>query len=269
MRKRKSDELGAIDLADLDSPEYTIPLLDLSSFPQSKNPSNSFGVVFSDMNSQFQQPLQQLVSNQEDEDETPVPRLRHQTSSIFAPPPKKEVETLSTQEKETSDIPDIRATVKTMSMPDTPLFRHYRHQSSSSHESGESPCSVAALTRGCGACFWERSLAWSEDEDDDDDGILHPSLTNRVNDIREQLSVPKHLGKEFIEAQEHYQGHAPHKHIRRASSSRVVTLETDSRRKTRGHKMFRQTDVDKVTEIHWEEKVLDTTAIDLMAQLSL
>jgi hypothetical protein len=51
--------------------------------------------------------------------------------------------------------------------------------------------------------------------------------------------------------------------------SRTITLESDSRHKLPGAKMFRQTDVDKVTEIHWEEKVVDTTAIDLMAKLSL
>jgi hypothetical protein len=33
--------------------------------------------------------------------------------------------------------------------------------------------------------------------------------------------------------------------------------------------MFRQTDVDNVTEIHWEEKVLDTSTLEMMAKLSL
>jgi hypothetical protein len=118
--------------------------------------------------------------------------------------------------------------------------------------------------------LWERSLAWSEDDDSDEDSIIHPSNVLRGDDIREHLSVPKHLGKQFAETNiyEVASGqNAPH--LRRSPSSRIKTLETDSRHKLPGSKMFRQTDVDNVTEIHWEEKILDTTALDLMAKLSL
>jgi hypothetical protein len=266
MRKRKSDELGSIDLSDLDSSDYAIPEFDKSRLSLAKHPLDNFGGSFYGVNSSW---FPEEKYNPDDEEDEILVQRRSKPSSIFASP-KDVIETpQATQDDDAKIIPDIRVTSKTSPAPETPLFRHYRHQSSSSHE-GDSPCSVAALTRGCGVCFWERSLAWSEDEDDDDDdGILHPSLTQKAQNIQDHLSVPQHLGKDFAKKPEVTRSINRPAHFRRPSSSRVVTLERDSRHKLRGSKMFRQTDVDQVTEIHWEEKVLDTTALEMMAKLSL
>ncbi|KAG7366969.1 hypothetical protein IV203_029639 [Nitzschia inconspicua] len=265
MRKRKSDELGGVDLSDLDTAEYSnSDEVATSAFQQSKSPNDNLGSVLFPMNSGWPKTLQQTIARQDDDDDLPI-HYESGAGSIFANL-RKDVDPRSETHTKGKAISDIRFTAPT---PKTPLFQHYRRQSSSSHES-DSPCSVAALTRGCGACFWERSLAWSEDEEDDEDGIVHPTLTNKAKDIRDHLSVPKHLGREYAETHELRKSTSDFPaHVRRPSSSRVVTLESDSRHKIRGAKMFRQTDVDKVTEIHWEEKVLETTALDLMAKLSL
>lgn len=267
MRKRKSDELGSIDLSELDGFETNNTEMKPTTISPPKSTFDNFGDVFFDMNSRWQQAFQLEKGRQDEGDEIPMHHLS-EASSIFSTP-RKEIISPYPKEEEPKIIPDIRSITNTAPTPETPLFRHFRHQSLSSHES-ESPCSVAALTRGCGACFWERSLAWSEDDDDDtDDGIVHPVQNHQSKIIREHLSVPKHLGKEFAETQEVRKSRPRTTHIRRPSSSRTITLETDSRHKMPGAKMFRQTDVDKVTEIHWEEKVLDTTALEMMAKLSL
>jgi hypothetical protein len=174
---------------------------------------------------------------------------------------------------------------------------------------GDSPCTVTGLfNNGCGS-FWERSLAWSEDEEDESDdsdnhtrrSAFYNAGTHKHKDdptnsiVRERLSVPKQLGKDYRNGlYEETRGEtntaaatlAPTVSVsvatsnsipRRSSSSslngsynRVKTLETDSRHR-RGSKMFRRTDIDNVTEIHWEEKLvdLDSSALDLMSKLSL
>ena len=268
MRKRKSDELSAIDLSELDSSSFykNEEFEMVSPLTPPKNALENIGDVFSGMNARWQQAFQPDIGR------PPRPEVEAEKSfhplsgsGIFTkpkdPPGAKNGAAIA---------PSTPVVTKTIPTPLPPSFQHFREASSGSNE-GDSPCSVAALTRGCGACFWERSLAWSEDDDSDDDSIVHSRTIRRSGSITEHLSVPKHLGKEFAETKvatpnTGKQGGVP---LRRPSMSRTITLESDSRHKLPGAKMFRQTDVDKVTEIHWEEKILDTTTIDLMAQLSL
>lgn len=314
-RKRKSDELGSVDLSELGGFEYNSQELERAATSPLKISLDCLHDASFDATSSWQQTLQQEMSRKDEESRVEAPMHRSTEAGVIfskemdAPSSKqdqhsirsaiqremsrkdeeidfeapthrltearsiystarKEIDTpLSKQDDLTMHW--IRSTGMSPSTPDTPLFRHFRHQSTSSHES-ESPCSVATLTRGCGACFWERSLAWSEDdEDDEDDIIVHPIHNHEGTAIREHLSVPKHLGKDFAETQEARRCRSTMMPIRRPSSSRITTVESDSRHKLHGAKMFRQTDLDQVTEIHWEEKVLDTTALEMMAKLSL
>jgi hypothetical protein len=305
LKKRKSDELGSVDLSELNGFEYynynNSQALERSTItsppPPPKISLDSLGNVFSDMNSRWQMAFQQQEMSRPDQQHIqvveaaaassssspPIHRLSEATTNIFSTIRK------DPKQDQVEGMHNIRFTAKNIistAQQQTPLFRHFRHHSSSSHES-DSPCSVAALTRGCGACFWERSLAWSEDDDgddhdhnddDEDDSIvLHPSHHHKGSDIREHLSVPIHLGKEFAETQQQQQHQIGRCRntttlpIRRPSSSRITTLETDSRHKLCGSKkMFRQTDIDHVTEIHWEEKVIDNIiSLDMMTKLSL
>lgn len=244
MRKRKSDELGGIDLSQLGLFQPQSP--DELSPPRPRNSSiDSIGELFSDMNARLQQVFQKKPDPPGNEPETPFLSFRglSNASPIL-------------EEAEQRDF-------NTPSAPLSPSFRKIQYRNSSNNSSineGDSPCGVDAITRGCGACFWERSLAWSEDDEDSDDSIVHTDY-GPSSALRDHLSVPEHLGKEHM-------NDGRRSPIRR-SSSRVITRESDSRHKLGSAKMFRQTDVDNVTEIHWEEKVLDTTALEMMAKLSL
>ena len=89
----------------------------------------------------------------------------------------------------------------------------------------------------------------------------------------EHLSFPEHLGKGNIsqseESHRERKNVAVNRTIRRTPSSRLTTLESDSRHKLPGSKMFRRTDINRVTEIHWDEEVLDTKTLEQMANLSV
>lgn len=180
------------------------------------------------------------------------------------------------------------------SFPKSPALQPYIQE-------GESPCAVNSFfSRGC-VSFWERSLAWSEDEEDDSDDSNNHSLRacknrghirNKSNNsssssvVRDLLSVPKHLGKQYAPLESasvvtptdapNNRPKVRHSISRRSSrnslnsNSRNRTLETDFRHR-KGSKMFRQTEIDNVTEIHWDEQLvdLDSAALDLMAKLSL
>lgn len=202
-----------------------------------------------------------------------------------------------------TQTPISHQTLQARSKEPSSMIKKGSYQPHSFHQS-DSPCTVDGLfNNGCGS-FWNRSLAWSEDEEDDSDGSDHQirrafyhadaprNVTGSRSIVRERmcLSVPKQLGKEFVDnfsddMSGGYSAPAPAKSattgknnfIPRQSSSaslnsytRVKTLETDSRQR-RGTKMFRQTEIDNVTEIHWEEQLvdLDSSALDLMSKLSL
>jgi len=146
-----------------------------------------------------------------------------------------------------------------------------------------SPCGVDDFFYGCNVISsWKRPLAWSDEDDDngnEDEENDNPSiLSNEMkrqdtkDNIREHLSFPKTLGEEFVslydESRQSENSHSPRRMIRRSSSSRVTTLEENSRHKLPGSKMFRQTDISKVTAIHWDEKVMDNDTLEKMAKLS-
>eukprot|EP00537_Pseudo-nitzschia_pungens_P018154 CAMPEP_0172408284 /NCGR_PEP_ID=MMETSP1061-20121228/75777_1 /TAXON_ID=37318 /ORGANISM="Pseudo-nitzschia pungens, Strain cf. pungens" /LENGTH=383 /DNA_ID=CAMNT_0013144409 /DNA_START=26 /DNA_END=1177 /DNA_ORIENTATION=+ len=164
---------------------------------------------------------------------------------------------------------------------------------------GGSPLSVVdELFTGFYGCMpqWECALPWrgdSEDSNDNDDGdagdtkdeeedededndVVHRSVPHRdAESVREHLSVPKHLGREYAsqpaaeESRREQNTASFGRTIRRTPSSRLTTLESDSRQRMPGSKMFRRTEINRVTEIHWDEKVLDTSTLELMAKLSV
>mmetsp|Transcript_50596 Transcript_50596/g.56485 ORF Transcript_50596/g.56485 Transcript_50596/m.56485 type:complete len:292 (-) Transcript_50596:79-954(-) len=146
-----------------------------------------------------------------------------------------------------------------------------------------SPCGVDDFFYGCNVISsWKRPLAWSDeddDEDNEDEENDNPSILgiemkrqDTEENIREHLSFPKTLGEEFVslydESREVENSGSSRRMIRRSSSSRVTTLEENSRHKLPGSKMFRQTDISKVTAIHWDEKVMDDDTLGKMAKLS-
>jgi len=188
---------------------------------------------------------------------------------------------------------------------------------------GGTPCGVVdELFGGFYGCMpsLECALPWREHQlsDDDDDLSYHASpssspYTYQVHaspsspytyqvkssalqaqsktvrrdpkDIREHLSFPEHLGREYVSQSE--EGQIERKNtagnrmirrprqpssrptndrtIHRTPSSRLTTIETDSRQRLPGSKMIRRTDVNQVTEIHWDEKVLDISTLEQMA----
>lgn len=138
--------------------------------------------------------------------------------------------------------------------PKSPTFRP---TTSKDREKDESPCGVDVFEPRS-VYFWQRSMAWSEDGDE-------PSSDNKrhdQDDIRQQLSVPAKLGKEC----------APGSDYGAKKSLRPVVLQQGSRGRLSSSKTktFRQTDVDKVTSIFWEERVLnDPGYLEKMANLSI
>jgi hypothetical protein len=135
-------------------------------------------------------------------------------------------------------------------IPKSPTFR-LRVAMSHGDGQGESPCGVDAFESGR-VYFWQRSLAWSEDGDES------PQMRHDQDDIRKHLSVPAKLGREYAENKCDTQ-----------KSLRELALEKDFRIRASTMKSFRQTYVDKITQIHWEEKVLDATDLEKMANLSI
>ena len=196
------------------------------------------------------------------------------------------------------------------------------------------PCGVVdELFTGFYSCMPECSLPWTEESDDDsiDDEIYRYGRGHRntvghdAKGMREHLSFPKHLGREYVSQSEEKhperknrtivrtirtspssrptteesgqeskdmtvhrtihrspssrpaaeESDQDHKHItvdrtiRRSPSSRLTTLESDSRQKLPGSKMIRRTEINRVTEIHWDEEVLDTKTLEQMAKLSV
>jgi hypothetical protein len=133
-------------------------------------------------------------------------------------------------------------------LPKSPTFRQATRNGGG--QSG-SPSGVDAFERGR-VYFWERSLAWSEDGDD-----TVPSHRDQ-QDIRLHLSVPEKLGREFANSK------LAGKSLRELATGRKL-----NRNRLATTKMFREADVDKVTQIHWEEKVLDGIDLEKMAKLSI
>ena len=149
---------------------------------------------------------------------------------------------------------------------------------------GGTPCGVVdELFTGFYGCMpsWECSLPWTEDDSDDSDddlnhryGIVRSDAARHdPKAMREHLSFPK-LGKEYVSQSQ--QASSPERKnrtfnrtIRRSPSSRITTLESDSRQRMPGSKMIRRTEINQVTEIHWDEEVLDMKSLEQMAKLSI
>lgn len=242
-RKRKSDELSAVDLSQLMYEQA-------SENPSGTEQQNSNGGLVLGMNSRWHNSFMQDLDRHDDQNDASSlwPSDGHMGSakSLF-------------DEIETNES-DLANSTSSLASRTPILFRPPVCTKQQSSFEGDSPCAVDAFTGPCFS-FWDRSLAWSEDDDEDEHGINEPHW--RSGNVLEHLSVPKHLGKE----------HAPPQQVftrpSRQPMSRLRTLESDSRHKLSSAKMFRQTDIDNVTEIHWEEKVLDTSELELMAKLSL
>lgn len=143
-----------------------------------------------------------------------------------------------------------------------------------------SPCGVVdELFTGFYGCMnpWE-CLPWTGQESDDEEthryGVVRRDTARHDRKaMYDHLSFPEHLGRGNIsQSQESHRERnnmTVNRTIRRTPSSRLTTLETDSRHKLPGSKMFRRTDINRVTEIHWDEEVLDTKTLEQMANLSV
>jgi hypothetical protein len=247
-RKRKSDELSRVDLSQL--------MFDhLSENPTEISALNNIGPSNVDSNSQWRNAFMH----------EPIRSYDQNRSGEIRPSKDNTDHGISLLDRIEPTDSDLGASTVS-SVPVTPTFLRppvYTKQHSSFE--GDSPCAVDAIARGCFS-FWDRSLAWSEDDDDDqDDCTIHESYTHRKSgDVLDYLSVPKHLGVEDSTQLPEFMRPSS---IR--SMSRVRTLESTSRHKLPTAKCFRQTALDNVTEIHWEEKVVDTSALGMMANLTL
>jgi hypothetical protein len=136
-----------------------------------------------------------------------------------------------------------------------PTFRESNQRRSVDGDGG-SPLGVDDFE--CGRVyFWHRSLAWSEDGDEK----KATSFRNDQEVIRNHLSVPMNLGKEFS-----------------SSSSATSTtpaakkpLESFPLRSLRssqsGETLLEQCDSDHATFVHWEEKVVKFD-LEMIAHLS-
>jgi len=170
------------------------------------------------------------------------------------------------------------------------------------------PCGVVdELFTGIYSCMpsWECSLPWTENDDDEsvDDKNYRYGIVDRATarddakGMRDHLSFPKQLGREHalqsedihVELKSTTTHHGIHRlsrpkiedrrktrkntisvrSIHRSPSSRSTTLESDSRHKLSGSKIIRRTEINRVTEIHWDEELLDTKTLEQMAKLSV
>jgi hypothetical protein len=137
-------------------------------------------------------------------------------------------------------------------VPKSPTFRQGTKTSQGSGK-GDSPCGVDNFESGR-VYFWQRSLAWSEDGEDT------PKPYQDQDDVRNHLSVPEKLGREYADDNQF----VPQKSLRQLS------LENNVRSK--GHSTpisFQRIDMDATTRIHWEEKVLDASDLEMIAKLSI
>lgn len=246
-RKRKSDELSSVDLSQLmfeQLPENSAQTTGL----------NSSGRAIFDSNSHWRDAFMHESHSLYDQNGA---KLIRPSKDIF------ENARSLLDRIETADS-DLEKSIESSALVTPTLFRSSVYTKQHSSFEGDSPCAVDAIARGCFS-FWDRSLAWSEDDDDEDDRSIHePHIHGKAGDVLEYLSVPKHLGMKDSPSQPEF--------VRPSSTqsiSRVRTLESTSRHKLSSAKCFRQTDLDNVTEIHWDEKVVDTSALGMMANLSL
>lgn len=130
---------------------------------------------------------------------------------------------------------------------------------------GGSPCGVDELLYGCNVMSsWKRAF---DDDDIGNDDVAknnhsttkdgYKMMKGRNNAKESDLSIPKLMkkNKDFVEENRQAQNsRSSIRSIRRSSSSRS--------------KMFRQTDINRVTEIHWDKQVMDDDTLQRMAQLS-
>jgi hypothetical protein len=128
---------------------------------------------------------------------------------------------------------------------------------------GDSPRGVDDFQ--CGRVyFWHRSLAWSEDGDEK----KIPSSSNDQEVIRNRLSVPMNLGKEFSSSPSPSPSSSSTSTTPAAkkplASFSLRSLPSSQSRET----LLEQCDLDHATFVHWEEKVVNFD-LEMIAQLSL
>jgi len=265
-RKRKSDDIGEANLDKFEScPDFTVATR------HDKPAIVNYQEAFFDQNS----------PRPHERQPTDSPVIRFTTNERAIKPAKSFFDDDERVPCESS---------KAVSPKSSPRGFRKDFQRASSHTcgGGTSPFSVVdELFTGFYGCMpqWECSLPWrgdhesdddSEDEEHDRDGIVRHGISRQDPEaVREHLSFPKHLGKEYAskpidESRRDRNIASLNRTIRRTPSSRLTTLESDSRQKLPGStKMFRRTEISKVTEIHWDEQVLDTATLEKMAKLSV
>lgn len=280
-RKRKSEEIVE---ESPNEPSSTPEFARRDAFPRPTTPLNSRELF-------FEKPTTPLNSRDAFFDKN----NSRNTSLLTDSPADSYVDTECVIKSSTSFIDDINHKDRegsgrfTTPSRSSTGFRQERQRKPFNHSPhGDTPCGVVdELFTGFYGCMpaWECAMPWREDEDDDSDesddegnygryGIVRRDATRHDAHVIQQLSFPKQLGKEYISHMEKSEAERQNKTlsrtIRRTPSSRLTTLESDSRQKMAGgSKMRRQTELNTVTEIHWDEKVLDLKTLENMAKLSV
>lgn len=266
-RKRKSDDIGETNLDKFErSPDFTVVTR------HDKPVIVNYQEAFFDKNSPHPHERQPTGS----------PAIRFNTNERAIKPAK------SFFDDDDERVPCENSKVASPKSSPRGFRKEFKRASSHTCGGGASPLSVVdELFTGFYGCMpqWECSLPWrgdhdsdgeSEDEENDCDTIVRLGISRQDPEaVREHLSFPKHLGKEFVskpinESRRDRNIASLNRTIRRTPSSRLTTLESDSRQKLPGSsKMFRRTEINEVTEIHWDEQVLDTATLEKMAELSV
>jgi hypothetical protein len=135
------------------------------------------------------------------------------------------------------------------------------HDNESSNGNGFSPTGVDSHIH-----FWQRSMAFSDDEDESDDDSSCDS--HSAKDICNHLSFPKMLVKEFanrVDVQK-----APERSHRLRRPRRNILQQEQPHHRTDSLDIFRAPDpADHTSEIFWEEKVFNAEDLEKIAKLSI
>lgn len=128
-----------------------------------------------------------------------------------------------------------------------------------------SPTGVVLEQQQSQVHFWQRSLAWS---DDDEGGESSDSDTSK-EDIWNRLSVPQMLGsREFAKHADVQK--IPSKTRRRVRRPRRTTRISQQHHRSASLDIFREPDpVEHTAEIFWEEQVFSPDDLEKLAKLTI
>jgi hypothetical protein len=115
-----------------------------------------------------------------------------------------------------------------------------------------SPCTVNSFEQGKKVYFWHRSMAWT------DDGEEEAPSKYIAGDFCQHLSVPERLGKDSTEESTHT-----------VPTTKKLAMDRRIRRRPQSTFSSHEVKSNKVTPIHWEEKVVDAIYLKEFANLKL